>query len=606
MLGKYELIAEIARGGMGIVYLAHAGGVGGFKKLVVLKELKAELANEESFRDMFLDEARLAARLNHRNVVQTNEVGNADGRYFIAMDYLEGRSLNRVIKAFEGTDKPVSLQTQVRIFAEALSGLHYAHELTDFDGSALKVVHRDVCPQNVFVTFDGQVKIVDFGVAKARNRLQETQAGTLKGRVAYMSPEHIGSGDIDARADVFAVGVMLFEALTGKRFWGGAAEIDILKALLERTIPKLPDDDTLPKELREMVTRATHPEKTERFATAHEFRQNMEQYLLRSPNAESLNELGARLMTAFSPERYRLRKVIEEHVQRVEKGVGGDGDIPRLEMKGVLGTPLPGDVSGPRVSSPPSSRSLPPSPDSSARVSAIPSSVTPASGTPSLGTPLTQEMSVGVIAAKPSRVPYYIGAGAMLVALVAAGYSFGNHAAAPPTTAAAQAVPIAAPATVKDDAVDVTISATPPAATIYVDDAQVPGNPFRARYPKGGTHRVTASAPGYLPKTQQLAFEANLMSTIALEKAPAGAPTTAPVWVVPRAQTGATQPAAKDAAVVSGVASAAVDPTPPASAAAPTPAPTSTTPAATSTAEVNPNGGVAPTRKIDSTNPYAH
>jgi eukaryotic-like serine/threonine-protein kinase len=167
MLGKYQLIAELARGGMAIVYLALVQGPGGFNKLVVVKELKPELIEEPAFLAMFLDEARLAAKLSHANIVQTNEVGNDGKRYFMAMDYLDGRGLDRVRRRARASGQDLSLPIHLRILCDMLAGLHYAHTLTDFDGTPLSIVHRDVSPQNVFVMFDGQVKLLDFGIAKS-------------------------------------------------------------------------------------------------------------------------------------------------------------------------------------------------------------------------------------------------------------------------------------------------------------------------------------------------------------------------------------------------------------------------------------------------------
>src|ERR1700733_9219310 len=165
-LGKYRLIAEIARGGMGIVYLAMVQGPGGFNKLVVIKELKPELIEEPAFLTMFLDEARLAAKLSHANIVQTNEVGNDGDRYFMAMDYLDGRGLDRVRRRSQHTDHGLTLAMQLRVICDVLAGLDYAHTFADFDGTLLGIVHRDVSPQNVFITFEGQVSLLDFGIAK--------------------------------------------------------------------------------------------------------------------------------------------------------------------------------------------------------------------------------------------------------------------------------------------------------------------------------------------------------------------------------------------------------------------------------------------------------
>src|SRR5215468_3006277 len=203
-LRKYRLIAEIGKGGMADVYLAVVQGPAGFNKLVVIKKTRSELTRDPEFIAMFLDEARLAARLNHPNVVQTHEVGQEGDRYFIAMEYLDGQPLNR-IRARAGSSFGVNLQ--VRVLADVLAGLHHAHELCDFDGTPLGVVHRDATPQNVFVTYDGLIKVVDFGIAKAVDSSAETRTGVVKGKVTYMAPEQAKGDRVDRRADIFAVGV---------------------------------------------------------------------------------------------------------------------------------------------------------------------------------------------------------------------------------------------------------------------------------------------------------------------------------------------------------------------------------------------------------------
>src|SRR5438477_12370279 len=196
-LGRYHVIAKLGQGGMANVFLTVAPGPAGVQKRLVVKELRAELAYDAYIRTMFLDEARLAARLNHPNVVQTYEVGEENWHYFIAMEYLEGQALNRLWRRTDRGGLP--LEAQLRILADALGGLHYAHELTDFDGTPLHVVHRDMSPHNVFVTYDGQVKLVDFGIAKAASARGSTKNGMFKGKVTYASPEQVLSAPLDRR-----------------------------------------------------------------------------------------------------------------------------------------------------------------------------------------------------------------------------------------------------------------------------------------------------------------------------------------------------------------------------------------------------------------------
>src|SRR5689334_22978828 len=267
-LGKYRLIAELGHGGMAEVYLAVVRGPAGFNKLVVVKQIRPQLAEDPEFLTMFLDEARLAARLNHPNVVQTNEVGQEGRRYFIAMEYLEGQPLNRIVNrtAKEGLLTPA---LYVRILIDALNGLHYAHELADFDGTPLMVVHRDMTPHNVFVTYSGQVKVVDFGIAKALGSSSETRTGVLKGKVAYMAPEQAMGEKVDRRADLFSVGVMLWEAATGKRLWKGVPDITILQRLLSGEVPSPRSiKPEVPEKLEAIIMKALSHQRDDRYENA--------------------------------------------------------------------------------------------------------------------------------------------------------------------------------------------------------------------------------------------------------------------------------------------------------------------------------------------------
>jgi serine/threonine-protein kinase len=210
--GKYRPIATLGQGGMARVLLTVAQSGPGVHKLLVVKELKPDLVKDAEFVTMFVDEARLAARLNHPNVLTTYEIGESGGAPFLVMEYLEGQPLHAVLPRVGRTAMP--LTAHLAILQKALAGLHYAHELRDFDGSPMNVVHRDVSPQNVFVCYDGQVKLLDFGIAKASGSVARTETGVFKGKLGYIAPEQITSPTVDRRADVFSVGVMLWEALT--------------------------------------------------------------------------------------------------------------------------------------------------------------------------------------------------------------------------------------------------------------------------------------------------------------------------------------------------------------------------------------------------------
>ena len=253
---------------MAQVFLAVVRGLGGFNKLVVIKRLESD---DPSFRRMFLDEARVAAMLSHPNVVHTYEVSEYGGSYFIAMEYLDGQPLNKIVRRAQELGGFLKPRLCARVVADALAGLHYAHELKDFSGALLNVVHRDVSPHNLFVTHDGQVKVFDFGVAKAESRLEGTDTGVLKGKLGYMAPEQLRLEAVDRRTDVFTAGVVLWEMLTGKRLFSG----DTLPLVAEQmanaereiaadTRPEIPDG------LRQIALQALAGDAQRRFRTAWE------------------------------------------------------------------------------------------------------------------------------------------------------------------------------------------------------------------------------------------------------------------------------------------------------------------------------------------------
>lgn len=298
---------------MGIVHLAEARGPGGFEKLVVVKELKHELASDPVYTAMFLDEARLAARLSHRHIVQTNEVGCENARYYMALELLEGGSLQQVRTKLGLTALPLHLG--VRVLVAVLEALHHAHELTDGEGRSLGVVHRDVSPQNVFLTFDGDVKLIDFGVAKSKDRRgasSTTRVGVVKGSVPYMSPDHVDGTTIDRRADVFAVGVLLREMLAGERLWGDADDLTILRSLIRRELPIFPAVGDVAPALRAICERAMAPRRDDRYPTAAAMRDDLEAYLLEVDPRGSLDDLGAWLGRELAEERAAFRALVKE------------------------------------------------------------------------------------------------------------------------------------------------------------------------------------------------------------------------------------------------------------------------------------------------------
>src|SRR5215468_860759 len=315
--GKYRVLVELGQGGTVIVYLAVARGPSGFNKLVVLKALKKNLANDPEFRNMFLNEARLAARLNHPNIVQTNEVAEDEGVPVIVMEYLEGQPLSNIL--IRGRTGALSLAAHLRIITDSLAGLHYAHEVTDFDGTPLGVVHRDMTPHNVFVTFEGQVKVLDFGIAKLGTSMIETQAGVIKGKLRYMPPEQISGEAIDRRADIYAVGVMLWEAAAGERLWKGHSDATIMNRVLNGEIPspreKKPE---IPEELERICMKALAADRNNRYPTAADLESDLEALLATMPDGRVTGrQIGKLVDKRVEDVRVRTKALVEAQLSKV-------------------------------------------------------------------------------------------------------------------------------------------------------------------------------------------------------------------------------------------------------------------------------------------------
>ncbi|MDB4993448.1 MAG: Serine/threonine protein kinase PrkC, regulator of stationary phase, partial [Myxococcaceae bacterium] len=280
--GKYTLLRKLATGGMAELFLALQKSVAGFEKLIVIKRILPQMTQDAAFIDMLLGEARIAATLSHPNIVQIFDVGQVDGTYFIAMEHVHGEDIRSIVRAMKAHGLPeFPVEHALGIVLGMCAGLAYAHEKRDLDGSALNIVHRDISPQNVVVTFSGDVKIVDFGIAKSDSKLNhETRSGKLKGKVPYMSPEQARGEKLDQRSDIFATGVMLFELTTGKRLFKGQSEYETLKLICDREYP-LPSAvrPGYPAELERIVVRALAKDRNERFQSAREMQGALEEFV---------------------------------------------------------------------------------------------------------------------------------------------------------------------------------------------------------------------------------------------------------------------------------------------------------------------------------------
>lgn len=277
-LGKFTLVRHIATGGMAEIWLAEQVGPGGFAKELVIKRILPHLARDQQFTTMFLDEARLVAQLAHPKIAQIYELGEIDGHYFIAMEYVSGFDVASLIELSRTTNKPIPIGIAVKLMVDTLEALDYAHDFTSRDGQPYHLVHRDVTPHNVLVSHDGIVKLVDFGVARAKQNQSKTQTGAVKGKFAYMAPEQIQNRELDRRVDIFATGVMLFEMLTLQKPFG--EDLVAVSNILSTNPPPIrtlrPD---VPPAVEAVILKALAKNPDERYADAHLMMIDLQNYL---------------------------------------------------------------------------------------------------------------------------------------------------------------------------------------------------------------------------------------------------------------------------------------------------------------------------------------
>ncbi len=299
--GRYELLKRLAGGGMGEVYLARQRGLDGFQKLLVIKTLLPHLCEDEEFITMFKDEARVTAQLIHPNICQVFEFEQVGGVFYMAMEYLRGEDLRRLWKACEQRGTPLRVPLICRVVADAAAGLDFAHSLRDNKGQPYRIVHRDISPQNILVTFEGGVKVIDFGVAKAAGRAQHTRTGALKGKYSYMSPEQVSGIEVDGRSDIFALGIVLHELLTGRRLFKADSDVQTLARVRECNVPPPSRlNPQLPPGVDHIVLKALAKDPAARFSTAQEFRLALEDWLIQGRMSASSAHLAEFLKTIYA------------------------------------------------------------------------------------------------------------------------------------------------------------------------------------------------------------------------------------------------------------------------------------------------------------------
>jgi serine/threonine-protein kinase len=297
---NYRLVRRIAQGGMGEVFLARQEGPARFAKWVVIKRVLPAIARNPESVEMFLSEARLAAQLTHPNIVQIFELGQHGESFFIAMEYVHGRSVREIIRKLKASGQRLPLRIAARIAQQTLEGLHYAHSLVGDDDLPLKIIHRDATPDNILVSYRGDVKLVDFGIAKAATVEVVTQAGAVKGKFPYLAPEQFISGPVDARTDIYTVGVGLYECVTGVRPFAGPSDAEIMRQVIqERPVPAEERNPDLPPRFAAIIARALAKNPDERFSTAEQMAQALEEVHLDLGTPVTSSHLGAFMRDVF-------------------------------------------------------------------------------------------------------------------------------------------------------------------------------------------------------------------------------------------------------------------------------------------------------------------
>jgi serine/threonine protein kinase len=309
--GKYVLLNRIAVGGMAEIFLARQEGLEGFEKTICIKRIRPHLSSQPNFVRMFLNEAKLAAQLNHPNIVQIYDLGRINDSYFIAMEYISGRDMSRIIPKAEKAEIPFPMIYALKIASNCCEGLYYAHTKTDAYGNPLHVVHRDVTPENVLVGFNGTVKIVDFGIAKASTQLEQTRAGEIKGKLSYMSPEQAMGQQLDHRSDIFSLGAVMYEWITGYKLFTGENEMAILKSIIDGKIyPPSYFKEDVPEAVERILMKALDKDREARYQSAWEMQFDIDTFVAGSHFSPSNIHMSNFLKQIFDDEIEREKELL--------------------------------------------------------------------------------------------------------------------------------------------------------------------------------------------------------------------------------------------------------------------------------------------------------
>lgn len=324
---RYRVVEKLESGGMAEVFRAESEGLQGFRKQVAIKRVLPHLSEKKKFIAMFLDEARLSAHLSHSNCVQVFDIGVGDNTYFIVMEYVDGANLKGVAEALKKQGQAFPVNAAVWIACEICKGLAYAHELSDPNGERLHIVHRDMSPPNVLITKHGEVKIVDFGLAKANSQLEKSEPGIIKGKFSYLSPEAAMGQDVDARTDIFAVGIILFELITGQRLFLGDTDFQTVKKVQQAQVPNIRQlNPEVTPELERIVLKALARDPNQRYQTARDLARDLNKFLFDYGKAVSSLDVGGLVLAAMR----------EKEKERAKKRVASGSIIDKLIEEALL------------------------------------------------------------------------------------------------------------------------------------------------------------------------------------------------------------------------------------------------------------------------------
>jgi TonB family protein len=321
LFGQYELMEVISTGGMAEVFRARMKGVEGFQKIVAIKRILPHLTDNDEFVTMFIDEAKLAAQLQHPNIIHIYDLGKIERSYYIAMEYIDGKDLRSLLRLLDEKKQRLPLGIALYIASRLAAALDYAHRKRDFQGRAMALVHRDVSPQNVLISLDGDIKLCDFGIAKAASKASHTRAGALKGKLQYMSPEQAWGKDLDHRSDIFSLGLVIYEMVTGKKVFSGDSELSILEQVRAPKLqPPRQVDSAVPPEVERIVLRALETNREARYQTAAELGSDLDAALRSIRPAPSSAELGAFLAHLLGRDRTGAMPAVVEAAPAPKRG----------------------------------------------------------------------------------------------------------------------------------------------------------------------------------------------------------------------------------------------------------------------------------------------